>query len=106
MLVILIIKTEKIFSFTTLNMKRLYKNCVKSLYFIINKMNGNLKMIVEDDLKHYFLLMKIKMYEEIWNKIQYLIKLKSNNSDDYDEILMKIRFNRNYDSYKRIIKNN
>ena len=46
------------------------------------------------------------MYEEIWNKIQYLMKLKSNNSDDYDEILMKIQFNRNYDSYKRIIKNN
>ena len=46
------------------------------------------------------------MYEEIWNKIQYLMNLKSNNSDDYDEILMKIRFNRNYDSYKRIIKNN
>ena len=46
------------------------------------------------------------MYEEIWNKIQYLMKLKSNNSDDYDEMLMKIKFNGNYDSYKRIIKNN
>ena len=34
------------------------------------------------------------------------MKLKSNISDDYNEKHMKIRFNRNYDSYEiRIIKN-
>ena len=29
----------------------------------------------------------------MWNKIEYFIKLKNNNSDDYDDKYMKIKFN-------------
>ena len=35
---------------------------------------------------------KIKNYEEIWNKIRYLIRLINKNSDDYDEKHMTIKF--------------
>ena len=34
----------------------------------------------------------IKKYEELWNKIKYLIRLITNNSDTYDEKYMKIKF--------------
>ena len=35
----------------------------------------------------------IKKYEELWNRIRYLIILITKNSDDYDEKYMKIKFN-------------
>lgn len=34
-------------------------------------------------------------YKEIQNKIKYLIHSKNNNSEDYDETHMKIRFKSN-----------
>ena len=36
---------------------------------------------------------KIKRYEELWIKIVDLIRPATKNSDDYDEIYMKIKFN-------------
>ena len=35
----------------------------------------------------------LKMYEEIQNSINYLIELKNNNANNYDDKYMKIRFN-------------
>ena len=35
----------------------------------------------------------MKKYEELWNKIRYIIRSKSNNSDNYDEKYMKIKLN-------------
>ena len=54
-----------------------------------------LKKVMEINIWHKFLLMKaetIKKYEELWNKIKYLIRLITNNSDTYDEKYMKIKF--------------
>ena len=34
----------------------------------------------------------LKKYEELWTKIRYLIRSKTNNSGDYDEKYMKIKF--------------
>ena len=51
---------------------------------------------MEINIWHKFLLMKaeaIKKYEELWNKIRYLIRLITNSSDTYDEKYMKIKFN-------------
>ena len=35
----------------------------------------------------------MKQYEELWSKIEYLIKSITNNSDNYGEKYMKINFN-------------
>ena len=35
----------------------------------------------------------IKKYEELWNKIRYIIRLITNNSGNYDEKYVKIKFN-------------
>ena len=35
----------------------------------------------------------LKKYEELWDKIRNLIRSTSNNSDDYDNKYMKIKFN-------------
>ena len=35
---------------------------------------------------------KIQNYEELWSKIKDLIRSITNNSDDYDEKYMKIKF--------------
>ena len=35
----------------------------------------------------------VKIYEELWNKIRDLIRSVNNNSDNYDEKYMKIKFN-------------
>ena len=32
-------------------------------------------------------------YEELWTKVRYPIRSKTNNSDDYGEKYMKIKFN-------------
>ena len=42
-------------------------------------------------------------YEEQWNKIRGLIKSKINNSDNYDEKYMKIKFNSDYDLPLKIL---
>ena len=36
---------------------------------------------------------KLKKYEELWSKIRNLIRSVTNNSDDFDEKYMKIKFN-------------
>ena len=36
---------------------------------------------------------KLKIYQELWNKIRYLIKSITINSDNYDKKHMKIKFN-------------
>ena len=35
----------------------------------------------------------LKKYEELWSKIRDLIRSITNNSDDYDEKYMKMKFN-------------
>ena len=74
-------------------------NSVNPLYFIINEINGyieesngnkNLNLVSTDGSKN-----KLTKYEELWSKIRDLIRSKTNNSDDYDEKYMKIKFNVN-----------
>ena len=36
---------------------------------------------------------KYKLYGKVWSKIKDLIRSANNNSDDYDEKYMKIKFN-------------
>ena len=36
---------------------------------------------------------KIKIYEELWSKIRDLLKLITKNSENFDEIYMKTKFN-------------
>ena len=36
---------------------------------------------------------KLNIYQELWNKIRYLIKSITINSDNYDKKYMKIKFN-------------
>ena len=71
-------------------------NSVNPLYFIINEINGyieesngnkNLNLVSTDGSKN-----KLTKYEELWSKIRDLIRSKTNNSDDYDEKYMKIKF--------------
>ena len=60
-------------------------------------MNG----YVEDINKNKYLMLVptneskeiIKEYEELWNKIRNLIRSIIKNSDDYDKIYTKIKFN-------------
>ena len=68
-------------------------NSKNPLYFIINKINGYteqsneyLTLVVIDKSKD-----TLAKYEELWSKIRYLIMY--NNSDDYDEKYMTIKFN-------------
>ena len=70
---------------------------VHSLYLYINKING---YIEENYENKYLTLVRTdeskdtsKKYEELWNKIRYLIRTITNISDDYDEEQMKIKFN-------------
>ena len=39
-----------------------------------------------------------KKYKELWNKIRDLIRSITNNSDNYNEKYMKMKFNSNDDS--------
>ena len=39
----------------------------------------------------------LKKHEELGNKIRYLIRSKTNNSDNYDEKNMRIKFHSDYD---------
>ena len=40
---------------------------------------------------------KMKKHEELWNKIRNSIRSITNNSDNYDDKYMKIRFNADSD---------
>ena len=72
-------------------------NSVNHLHIIIN----NVRRYFEEINKNKCLTLvptnecieKIKEYEELWSKIRDLIKLKTKNSDDYDEKYMKTKFN-------------
>ena len=67
------------------------------IYLIINKINayiernnGNqyLTLVPADEGKD-----TLKNYQELWNKIKYLIRSITNNSNNFDEKYMKIKFN-------------
>ena len=76
-------------------------NSVNLLYLIIHKISG---YIGENNGNKYLTLVRtdgsintLKTYEKLWTKTRDLIRSKTNNSDDYDEKYMKIRFNSNDD---------
>ena len=56
----------------------------------IEESNGNkyFTLVATDKSKD-----AIKRYEELWNKIRYLIWLKANDSDSHHNKYMKIKFN-------------
>ena len=81
----------------TLNLSYATANNVNPLYLIINKINGYTK---ESNGNKYLTLVSTyeskdtwKKYEELWNKIRNMIGSITNNSDNYDEKYMKIKFN-------------
>ena len=70
---------------------------VNHLYLIINKINGcfeeingnkYLMLVPTDESKEI-----MKKCEELWTKIKDLIRLGTDNSNEYDEKYMKIKFN-------------
>ena len=69
---------------------------VNPLYLICNKINGYFEEI--NGSKYLMLIPtnenkeKIKKHKALWNKIKYLIGKITENSDDYDEKYMKIKF--------------
>ena len=70
---------------------------VNRLYLIINKINGCFEEI---DGNKYLMLVPtdeskeiMKKCEELWTKIKDLIRLGTDNSNEYDEKYMKIKFN-------------
>ena len=81
----------------TLNLSYATVNNVNPLYLIMNKING---YIEESNGNKYLTLVSTyeskdtwKKYEELWNKIRNIIGSITNNSDNYDEKYMKIKFN-------------
>ena len=82
---------------TVKNLRYIKIKSVNLLYLIINKVsgyfeesNGNkyLTLAPTDESKDI-----LKTYEELWNKARGLIRSISNNSDNYDEKYMEIKFN-------------
>ena len=72
-------------------------NSVNPLYLIIDKINGYTE---ESNGNKYLMLVPtdkskdtLKRYEELQTKIRDILRSKTNNSDDYDENYMKIKFN-------------
>ena len=72
-------------------------NSVNPLYLIFGKANGYFEEINKNK---YLTLVRtneskeiIKKYEELWSKIRDLIRSVTENSDDYNEKCMKIKFN-------------
>ena len=70
---------------------------VRSIYFIINKVNG---CIEESSGNKYLKLVNtdksrdtLKKYEELLSKIIDIIKSITNNTNNFDEKFMKIKFN-------------
>ena len=77
--------------------KRFLINSVNPLYLMFNKMNGYFEEI---NGNKYLTLVptnesqeKTKKYEELWIKINDLIRSITKRSNDYDEKYMKIKFN-------------
>ena len=76
-------------------------NCVYPLYLIIGKANGYFEKLNKN---RYLTLVPtnaskeiIKKCEELWSKIKDLIRSITKNSDNYDEIYMKLKFNQDDD---------
>ena len=71
------------------------RNSIKPLYLMINTVNG---YIDEHNANKYLTLVQTdksidtNKYGKLWKEIKELIRL-INNSDDYDEKCMKIKFN-------------
>ena len=72
-------------------------NSENPLYLIVDKVNGYFE---ESTGNKYLMLVttneskeKNLKNEKLWSKIRDLIRLITNNSDDYDEKYMKIKFN-------------
>ena len=70
---------------------------VRPIYFIINKVNG---CIEESSGNKYLKLVntdksrdRLKKYEELLSKIIDIIKSITNNTNNFDEKSMKIKFN-------------
>ena len=86
---------------TALNLRYAKFNSVNLLYLIINKINRHIDE--NNEVKYLTLVLTdegkdtLKTYEELWNKIRDLIRSITNNSDDYDEKYIKIKFNLNDD---------
>ena len=72
-------------------------NSVNSLYLIINKINRYIEK--SNETKYLTVVLTnesigiLKTCEELCNKIRYLIRSITNDSDNYDEKYMKIKFN-------------
>ena len=70
-------------------------NSINPLYIISNRINGYFEEIKEN--KYLTLVStneskeKIKKYEELWIKVNNLIKTITEKPDDYDEKYMKIK---------------
>ena len=76
-------------------------NSLNRLYFIINEING---YIEESNGNNYLMLNPtdrnkhmLNKYEELWNKNRHLIRSITNNSDNYEQKYMKIKFNSDND---------
>ena len=79
------------------NLRYIKINSVNPLYLIIYKINGYieksngnkyLKLVLTDEGKDI-----LKKYEKVWTKIGDLIRSKTNDSGNYYEKYMKIKFN-------------
>ena len=82
---------------TVKNLRYIKINSVNPLYLIIYKINGYieksdgnkyLKLVLTDEGKDI-----LKKYEKLWTKIGDLIRSKTNDSGNYYEKYMKIKFN-------------
>ena len=82
---------------TIKDLKYVKINSVSHLYLIFSKVN---RYFEEFNKSNYVTLVptngskeKIKKYGEVWHKIRNLIRSITENSDDYNEKYMKIKFN-------------
>ena len=82
---------------TIKDLKYVKTDSINAIYLTLNKVNGYFEEI---NGNKYLTLVptnesneKIKRYEELWRKIRDLIRSVTENSDDYDEKYIKIKFN-------------
>ena len=82
---------------TIKDLKYVKTDSINTIYLTLNKVNGYFEEI---NGNKYLTLVptnesneKIKRYEELWSKIRDLIRSVTENSDDYDEKYIKIKFN-------------
>ena len=82
---------------TIKDLKYVKTDSINAIYLTLNKVNGYFEEI---NGNKYLTLVptnesneKIKRYEELWSKIRDLIRSVTENSDDYDEKYIKIKFN-------------